>query len=172
MEVPGISRSGGTGGRKGPERRVQSGGREGRRGGAKEARPSSSSRGLPRRQQGPSWQGAGREPRPGERERQRDREREGGRVRRDLPSPPTSYFLFLLLETSFPCCAPSCFLCFGSIPWGRDRSAWGSPLWLPPLSSWALGLMSVVTPRMSAPLALCAPEPRLYRRPLDPPGAS
>lgn len=118
LEAPGNGCSGGTGGKKGPERWVQSAGREGGGGGAKDARLGGWSWRLPRRQQGPSWQGPGREPRPGERAR-------GGEIRRDPPF--STHFPFLFLETSSPHCAPSCLLRLESISWGQPGCALHGP---------------------------------------------
>lgn len=121
LEAPGNDCSEGAGGRKGPERWAQSAGREGGRGGAKDARLGGWSWRLPRRQQGPSWQGPGREPRPGERAR-------AGEVRRDalhlhpLPFPLPGNFL-----------SPLCTFLSSSLGVRFLGAAWVRPAW--PLDS-------------------------------------
>lgn len=85
LENPGNCCSGGTGSTRGPGKRCQVEGRGAGSRGVKEARLGSSPGGLPKRQQGPSWQGQGAEPSP------RGRERKGQRV------PPRCPFLLPIL---------------------------------------------------------------------------
>lgn len=104
MEDPGKCSSGATGGKKGAERQGQLEGTANGRGGVNEAKLGRSLRGLPRWQQGPSWQGTGAEPSPREREGERGREKGSESVHR-WRCPlllPTSYFFLLLLETFSP----------------------------------------------------------------------
>lgn len=109
LEDPGNCCSGRRGGKKGPERQVQSEGREGAKGGVKEAKLGSSSGRLPKWQQGQSRQWVEAEPSPRERERKRVK-----RVPASTFLLPFPFSFFLLLKTFSPPTCPPFFLCFMS----------------------------------------------------------
>lgn len=107
------------------------------RGGVKEAKLGRSLRGLPRWQQGPSWQGTGAEPSPREREKgERGREKEGQRVSTVGDAPFYRHFIisffFLLLETFSPHPSTFLFLCFTS----HHRCHFSGEASMPPQPGW------------------------------------